>query len=113
MSGGIPRLAIRFQIFAHARAFILAALLATLTLSGCSLFRAPQAPAPIVDATVETLNEEGLPIFTPKPTSEDRATDDGDTQRKQHRAVPRLRLVKRASLPPPPSPVHLLRLRHR
>ncbi|WP_369054755.1 PRC-barrel domain-containing protein [Burkholderia gladioli] len=104
MSGGIPRLAIRFPIFARARAPILAALLATLALSGCSLLRAPQAPAPIVDAAVETLDEDGLPIATPEPASEVEAPDDGASQRKPHREAPRPRVVKRPSPPPPPPP---------
>ncbi|MEX3548531.1 MAG: PRC-barrel domain containing protein [Burkholderia sp.] len=98
MSGGIPRLAAR----------ILAPILATLALSGCSsLFRAPQVPVPIVDAAVETLDEDGLPIATPEPASEVEAADDGDTQRKPHREVPRPRVVKRpasSSSPPPPLP---------
>ncbi|MEX3612416.1 MAG: PRC-barrel domain-containing protein [Burkholderia sp.] len=81
---------------------ILAVLLATLALSGCSLFRAPQGPAPIVDAAVETLDEDGLPLAMQEPASEVEAPDDGDTQRKPHREAPRTRVVKRPSPPPPP-----------
>ncbi|KHJ60129.1 photosystem reaction center subunit H, partial [Burkholderia glumae] len=89
MSGGLTRLAIRFPKFVASAAPLLTALAATLALSGCALFQAPQRPAPIVDAAVETLDEEGLPVAMPEPASEVEAPEDTDTQKKPRHEAPR------------------------
>lgn len=47
MSGGFPRSAFRLPRPVAAAAPVV---LATLALSGCALFRAPQASAPVVEA---------------------------------------------------------------
>ncbi len=104
MSGGPPRTVSRFPKFAASPVPLAAALVAMLALSGCSLFRAPQPPAPIVDAAVETLDEQGLPIATPEPASEVEPPDDTDTQKRPRHEAPRPRVVKRPTTPPPPPP---------
>lgn len=116
MSGGLPRIAVRFPKFAVSRAPVVVTFVAMLTLSGCGLLRAPQPPAPIVDAAVETLDEQGLPIATPEPASEAEPPEDTDTQKKPHREAPRPRVVKRPSPPqpappPPPPPPPLIQTR--
>ncbi|WP_173678694.1 PRC-barrel domain containing protein [Burkholderia singularis] len=110
MSGGFPRSAPRLVRCTATAAPLFIALLA---LSGCALFRAPQTPAPIVEAVATPVEPASEPPATPEPASAPEPVE-ASAPKKPHREPPRPRKPARPAAPapaPPPAPAPLIATR--
>ncbi|KWZ44871.1 photosystem reaction center subunit H [Burkholderia savannae] len=99
MSGGFPRPAFRLPSPVATAAPVV---LATLALSGCALFRAPQAPAPVVEAVAVPVEPASEPVAAPEPASAPEPAEAAPPKKPHHEAAPPKKPARAA--PPPPVP---------
>lgn len=85
MSGGFPRSAFRLPRPVAAAAPVV---LATLALSGCALFRAPQASAPVVEAVAVPVEPASEPIAAPEPASAPEPAETAPPKKPHREAAP-------------------------
>ncbi|KVD78818.1 photosystem reaction center subunit H [Burkholderia sp. ABCPW 14] len=100
MSGGFPHSAFRLPRPVATAAPVV---LATLALSGCALFRAPQAPAPVVEAVAVPVEPASEPVAAPEPASAPEPAEAAAPKKPRREAAPP-RKPARAAPPPPPAP---------
>ncbi|KGV90697.1 PRC-barrel domain protein [Burkholderia pseudomallei ABCPW 30] len=101
MSGGFPRSAFRLSRPVAAAAPVV---LATLALSGCALFRAPQASAPVVEAVAVPVEPASEPIAAPEPASAPEPAETAPPKKPHREAAPPRKPARVAPPAPAPAP---------
>ncbi len=101
MSGGFPRSAFRLPRPVATAAPVVLAMFA---LSGCALLRAPQAPAPIVEAAAVPVEPASEPVAAPEPASAPEPVETTAPKKPHREAAPRRKPARVAPPVPRPAP---------